>query len=1841
MSSIDERIVQMEFDNKQFEAGVGTTISSLDKLKESLKFKDGAFKNLQSSANALDLSPVSNGIFQVQQQFSLFGEFTRVLFDRIANRAIDLGRNLVSALTIAPIKDGFAEYETQMNSVQTIMANTKKEFAGVTEDAQLDAINGALDELNHYADKTIYNFTEMTRNIGTFTAAGVGLDDSVSAIQGIANLAAVSGANAHQASNAMYQLSQALSSGVVRLMDWNSVQNASMGGQFFQDALQKTADEFIETGREVENAAGQMVTYSEAAGITANSIEDIITKEGSFRNSLQTGWLTSDVLLETLSKLTDVGLAHYFSEVTGVEEDWVKTQFDAIDAMEDQDAAIENLAKTLAETGNISEETAKGYIEQMFLAQDAATKVKTFTQLIDTLKEALGSGWTKTIQLIFGDFKEAMELWTAVSDELSGIINSISEARNAMFQIWHDAGAGGGGRTDALQAIADVYFGIKSAILAVKEAFDLVFGSPTIEESAAKLMELTRGFSLMAGRLREFLESGDFTSRLQGIFGAFFSIAKAVLDVVGNLLAKLAPVVDVMSQFGWYVFSAADSLARLVTYFVEADDKLSFFNNLFESGTGEARLFRRMLFELGSALDILVSSVMGLFGVDVEGTPISDFLNKLTDFLRERVDLSVLDDLLAKIPSVSSVFEGLKSVIAGLVDIASTAFGVLSDLVKAPFAKLSEIFGGNEISSLADFSALDAIGAVFDTLGAALTNFFGFISSVAPRIGEAFRGMFSYLASEEFGRLAQNFTTLMGGGFLVSLKGLVDAFKENKFGKKEGGGLIETIKGAVEAFKTSLGLDDMVEQLTGALDSVSDSLVNLQNGVNATAILEIGVAVALLAHSIIALSEVDPTSMANGIAGISALFGELVGAFAIMSSMNVANPVGMSKAASAMVKMSVAVVLISYAVKSLSNLSMEQMAVGLLGVVGLLGAMARVAQLMSGVDGGITKSAIGVLAMSIAIRILASSVTYLSTLDWESLAKGLVGVGGLLLGIGLFSKLVDQTSMSFSSVLAIVAVSIAVKLLAGTVQEFSGMKWDTLIRGLTGVAVLIGALGVFVSVAGGSKMSLGAVASIIVIAFAIKMLSDVVQIFAGMNTSSLEQGVLSVGVLVLALSAIMAVLGKVRTSLANVVAIFVVAQALSVLSGVVTALGGLDADSLDSGLLGLAGAVVALVVPLAILGQRAGSMLVGAAAMVVAAAAIRVLVPAMTLLGKTPTGEIVKGLLSLVAALAVIGVGSVLLAAIAPSIFLASAAILAFGVACASVGVAILLISAGVTALAATLTVSATAIVAGIGILATGLQSLIVALITGLFTGIAEAATAFLYGIADILPALGAAIHAIGDFLLANLPYILGVIGTLAISIIGLLNTLIPAFISTVGSFIIALVQALVTWVPAISEALLTAVITLINSVADGIRTHGPEIIGAIANIISSILDLVLLAIEEVVRMIPGVGDMLGDQIASARTSLSEALSPSDIQSMTSNMMSGAQQGIIDAANGANGSASQAGKDIQTSLSDGLGDGSEVSSGYMSEFASGFSLEGVDLTALSGTLNESLTMDLSGAADGSAQSYIDAFNIDASQLSVTSLPEEIVGSLGSHDSEFANAGTGSINAFTNSLGSSTARSTASSNAAAVASSGASGANSMHWKFVNTGEYLGEGVGDGISNSTSYVLNKATALVNSVNSKMRMTAEVASPSKLTMEIGRYMGMGLGIGIGQLVPYVEKQSAGLGNSAINGLRESIEHVGDILNADMDFEPTITPVLDLSEIQNGASALGGILGSYGLNAGFGAGNYAINTVSGVSGRRYTASSDTHYSVYVDGARVNDIPAIHNATYDFLMTLKRYGDM
>lgn len=260
---IDERVVSMQFDNRHFETNVRTSLSTLDKLKEKLNFT-GATKgleNVSAAAKNVNMSGLGSAVETVRTKFSALEVMGITALANITNSAVNAGKRIASSLTIEPVTTGFNEYELKMGSIQTIMASTGE---------SLETVNGYLNELNEYSDKTIYSFADMTSNIGKFTNAGVSLEESVAAIKGVANAAALSGANAAQASHAMYNFGQALSAGYVKLTDWKSIEISTIATKQFKEQLIETA---VEMGTLVKQGDKYISTTKDANG----SVSDAFT----------------------------------------------------------------------------------------------------------------------------------------------------------------------------------------------------------------------------------------------------------------------------------------------------------------------------------------------------------------------------------------------------------------------------------------------------------------------------------------------------------------------------------------------------------------------------------------------------------------------------------------------------------------------------------------------------------------------------------------------------------------------------------------------------------------------------------------------------------------------------------------------------------------------------------------------------------------------------------------------------------------------------------------------------------------------------------------------------------------------------------------------------------------------------------------------------------------------------------------------------------------------------------------------------------------------------------------------------------------------------------------------------------------------------------------------------------------------------------------------------------------------------------------------------------------------------------------------------------------------------
>lgn len=1142
---VDERVVEMRFNNALFESKVQQTMRSLAALNEKLMFKgaEKGFEKVSDSSEKVKFNALLNALDNLSQKFSAVEVIGVTALMRITNQAVDAGERLVKALSLDPIISGFQEYETQINAVQTILANTSSK--GTT----LDQVNAALDELNHYADLTIYNFTEMTRNIGTFTAAGVDLNTSVSAIKGIANLAAVSGSTSQQASTAMYQLSQALASGTVKLQDWNSVVNAGMGGQVFQDALKETA---------------------RVHGI---AIDSMIKKEGSFRETLSKGWLTSSILTETLQKFTG-----------DLNEETLKS----IGYTDEQIKKIMEMGKT---------------------ANDAATKVKTFSQLKDTLTEALQSGWTQTWQTIIGDFEEAKELFTRFSDVFSDLINKSSEARNTVLAGglntgWQQLSTALGDSADFYSQMLEKVM-LANGSISQKQIDDagsfvkaLQQGGVSAEQLQNGLKESYKQLSVLGALSDDALKAKKLDpAQVRSLAKSFEEVNQKVadgsldLDIYSKKIGELSGREHLIESI-WNVFEALEKVVEPVARAwqkifspITADQIYNIAKSIDE--------FTAKLSISDETADKIERTFSGIFAV----------LNVWKNML-----LTVSKVLGEVFNAVSPLAGGFLSITASLGDCLvemanavnnSKTFKTTLDGIHWIIGKVSEgmqTFAG----VLTDVS--NNVSVVFDplkTLGEWFENFISFITPklkwLADKIGEIFEELGSG-ASGAFGNLNGNALWGFANAGMIA-------------------GLIAGIKGFLEAFK-DIGstVKDTIGGVAELLNKLGEAVTAWKNNKNAETLKTISTAVAILAGSLVVLSMVKPERLAASTGAMIALFAELLVALAIYDEIaKKTKKVG--KGTSSMVVMAAGVLILTSALKKISEIETEKLLTSVIALGAVMAELvaAQVAISKWAKDGA--KHAMSMLAMAAAVRVLAEAVEQLADLGWDGIEKGLIAVAGLLAEVAAFSGLSNFGGLTAGKAVGILILAAALSVLEKSVSAFSKMPVDELQNGIGVLGAILGEIAVFSMLSNPAEHVLSTATALTILSGGLLILSNALANLGGMTLgqigvalAAMAGGLIEMGV----------ALTLVKGSLGSATSFLIMSVVLNALVSPLKSLGEMSLEEIGHGLLAVGGALgifaiavgtMSLAGPIVIAVSAALSLLAGSFALLLGTMAAVSLMP--------------------------------------------------------------------------------------------------------------------------------------------------------------------------------------------------------------------------------------------------------------------------------------------------------------------------------------------------------------------------------------------------------------------------------------------------------------------------------------------------------------------------------------------------------------------------------------------------------------------------------------------------------
>ena len=1164
---VDERVVEMRFDNKDFESKVGQSMSTLAKLKQSLKLSD-ASKGLESvgkAANKVDFSGMADGIDTVNARFSNLQVIGMTVLSNITTAAMNAGQRLASALTIDPIMKGFQEYETQINSVQTILANTQ------SKGSTLQDVNRALDELNKYADQTIYNFTEMTRNIGTFTAAGVDLEKSVTSIKGIANLAAISGSTSMQASQAMYQLSQALATGRVSLMDWNSVVNAGMGGEVFQTALKRTAENM------------------------GTDVDALIEKYGSFRDSLTEGqWLTADVLTETLTQLSGA-----YTEADLLAKGYTREQAQEI--------------LQLADT-----------------AVKAATKVKTFTQLFDTLGEALQSGWTQSWEIILGDFNEAQEMFTKISDTLGGAINESAESRNALLM----GGLASGwkqllneGINDEQGYLASVKEVAKQHGVAVDEmmkdgtTFEQTLKSgwlttDILTESMDKYVTSLSGMSdeqlKSAGYTREqveelkkFSEELKTNSSLAEEFVTKMNSASGRENIIAglwNVFEGLASVLTTVKDAFRDIFPpmTADQLYNLTVKFKELTE------NLKPSADTLDRI-KRIASGVFSAFDLIrkgVSALLSPIGELVGSGGLGSIIDMLLEFVASIGDFFTT---LNKSAGTGNFFSGLKTGIG-------TVLSTIMDLFE---------------------SATQGIR----TFGDVLSWVGGIISGALGVIGDTLSSVFGWI-SENVG-FGDIFAGLTAGGTIVMVKNFIDLVGQLK--DALGGGLVALIFGSDDEDAVSIK-----DKFVDLLDGVHGALESFTSGINAATLLTIAGAIGILTASVNTLSKINAGDISKSLGAIGGMMVMLNMSFtSIIRALNKFNAKGIVKAGVALILMATALNIFTSAIEKMSTIAIDDVVKGLLGLgVGLL-ELTGVLKIMEKIDVSL-KSVATMILLAEASKILAEALSKFSGMSWEDIGKSLTGMGGALAELTAVTAILGKFGgvRSIAGSASILIMVQALDGIAAGLKSIGDLSWEQINRGMNGMG---GALLEFAAVlailskVGGGGAVLGAT-SILIAVQALDGISENLKKIGDLSWEQIGKGLTGMGGALAELGLVVGLLGRFSglSGIAGAASILIVAQALDPIADTLERLGDMSWEEIGKGLAAMGGALAELGLASGLTGLTGIAGLVGAGTITLAVQGLDQLAEGLKKFGEMSWEEIGRGLTAMGGSLALISGGSIL-----------------------------------------------------------------------------------------------------------------------------------------------------------------------------------------------------------------------------------------------------------------------------------------------------------------------------------------------------------------------------------------------------------------------------------------------------------------------------------------------------------------------------------------------------------------------------------------------------------------------
>lgn len=1212
--------------------GVQDSLNGVKKLEEGLAFRGGVegINQVSAAAKNLNFSEAQAGIAETTSKFSALQSIAFGALASIGGKIAEVGSSMLSSFTVQPLIDGMKEYELQLNSVQTILANTAQK--GET----IQTVNAALDQLNTYADQTIYNFGEMTSNIGKFTAAGIGLDDSVASIKGLANWAAVAGANSESTSRAMYQLSQAMAAGTVKLQDWMSLENAGIATKQFQDQLIQTAK------------------------VHGKSVDEMIAKNGSFRLSLQEGWLTQEIMMETLKQMAG---------------EYTDEQLLSMGYTEEQVAQIQELAKT---------------------GMSAAQDIKTFSQLMGVIGEELGSSWSQSFRIIFGDFEQAKELWTKVGAFLtgpSGVITQMGNARNALLQGWADLG----GREKILEGLASLFHAMWDPLQRIGQAFSQVFSGP----SAEGLYAMSEAFANFMAKL---VPSEATVESIGNYFEAFFRIvkigvlvltdfAKVIGWIAGGALKGLGAIISnlrghtagwswsllesVEAVQSWYeslnvaenvikaLIWTGNGLKRIWANFSEGfHDEITpslkrlgeAWANLWEalksagSGIKEAivgpfRELKESAQEVGQALGITSDSTEEA-GETAEAneSKFTKLKNKIVELFESAYKKSyfwgqhLADHLIPAIDKLTSFINWLTECINKQAIVVSDWLTPKMEKLAALYDEVSTKFSewAEAMQNGPDIAWLSSLGGILSSFGAgvwgvlknlATLNFnfdvqpfkkaFSDLKTLMGEYAESVKYGWSttkeFIANLELKDKAtsgwHNFVKLIHGigkvlstvghYAVIAAKALIEPFKgafaelKNMADNGDYGGIFDAIlkTGALVTFlaiarnvintfkewgKAGSNFAGILGSVKDVIDGFKESMEATTNKVKATTILILAGAVLVLAAALWVVAQIPAGRIVAAGAALYFMFNMLKKAEDQLESSGEGKDMkGLTKRMLALVVLAGVALLLGKALNNIGTMSWDDILKGTIGLFAVIKMLLMMAETTTKRNKDILAFALTAVPLGIGVMLLAYAVKPLGEMSLSDLVQGVLALGLIMKMMTMMSEM-GTVKVKKASAFAFLALAFTMRQIAKVLTEIGALSWSDTIKGILALDICLASLAFTVQRLdkfGGGKSLVGAL-SLLIVSATLKLIASDIESFASMPWGDYLKGLVMMAAALAVLVGISSIGGG---SLGGAAGLFLTVTALALLAPVMRMLGEMDWATAGKGIAIMALGLAALV----------------------------------------------------------------------------------------------------------------------------------------------------------------------------------------------------------------------------------------------------------------------------------------------------------------------------------------------------------------------------------------------------------------------------------------------------------------------------------------------------------------------------------------------------------------------------------------------------------------------------------------------------------------------------------------